>query len=191
MNELEQEIAEIIEKTTGAAGDEVIITSVSNVKGVGIGNRTARKPEIGHLEDAFNEDRVPLFEVGSRIVIERYATTIPGCPWLDTQTYVVNEIDTNSGVMKLWNPYLFQSALTNFRLGLDNGFLFKLAPTRGGFGKKKRGRPPKGGKKVEEKPTGEKKGRGRPKGVKNRAPEVIEAERKARSAERDEKKKRG
>lgn len=190
MDELQAEIAEIIEKTTARGGDEVIITS--NVKTVAIGPRSARKPEIGHLEDAFNEEGTPLFEVGGRIVIERYATTIPGRPWLDTQTYVVNEIDPHSGVMKLWNPYLFQSALSNFKLGLDNGFLFKLAPTKGGFGKKKRGRPAKnGGKKVEEKPQGEKKGRGRPKGVKNRAPDVIEAERKARAAEKDEKKRRG
>lgn len=194
MDELQAEIADIIEKTTAKSEDEVIITS--NVGG-GIGNRSARKPDVSCLEDAFNEDGTPLFEVGGRIVIERYATTIPGLPWLDTQTYVVREVDTVSGVMKLWNPHVYQTALTNYKLGLANGFLYKLAPTKGSIGNKKRGRPkkhspagtstptsptsPPAGATSSTSPEG-KKGRGRPKGVKNRPKEVIRAERASRAA---------
>lgn len=197
MDELQAEIADIIEKTTARAADEVIITS--NIGGT-IGNRTARKPDVSCLEDAFSKDGTPLFDVGGRIVIERYATTIPGLPWLDTQTYVVREVDTVSGVMKLWNPHVYQTALTNYKLGLANGFLFKLAPTRGSIGNKKRGRPkkqtPAGAGAPTSTPTspgagatsstspGEKRGRGRPKGVKNRSKEVIRAERASKAAAR-------
>ena len=166
---LEQELAAAIERTTRVSGDEVIITSALN--GTLGSDRTSRRPDISAMEDAFSPEGIPLFEVGGRIVIERYAVTIPGLPWLDTQTYVVQDVDPHSGVMKLWNPHLHQAALSNFKMGLESGFKFKLAPVRGGIGKRKRGRPAKNPpKSPAPAPTpGEKRGRGRPKGSKNHA----------------------
>lgn len=198
---LEQEIAQVIERTVKVAGDVPIITSRKregqDPDGSTDGDRTARRPDISWLEDAVtvnSDGSVYLhFDVGARIVIERYALTIPGNPWLDTQTYVVQSIDPASGVLQLWNPDLYQSALTNFKLGLQHGFKFKLAPTRGAsIGKKRRGRPrtkPEAPK--VEKPEGEKKkGRGRPKGIKNRPKEVIVEEKKAKAAEASAKRAR-
>lgn len=195
---LEQEIAAAIERTKVLAGAGPLITSRKR-EGLDApmeGARDARKPDLAHLPDAVtlhpDGSADVHFDVGSRIVIERYALTIPGNPWLDTQTYTVQSIDPVSGVLQLWNPDLYQAALTNFRLGLANGFKFKLASARGtNIGKKKRGRPRKNPVDSTPAPTpkSEKKGRGRPKGVKNRAKDVIVAERKAKAAEQAEKKR--
>lgn len=196
---LEQEIAAAIERTKVLAGAGPLITSRKR-EGLDApleGSRDARKPDLTHLDDAVtlhpDGSADVHFDVGSRIVIERYALTIPGNPWLDTQTYTVQSIDPVSGVLQLWNPDLYQAALANFRLGLANGFKFKLASSRGNsIGKKKRGRPRKNplpDTTAAPVPASEKKGRGRPKGVKNRSKDVIIAERKAKAAEQAEKKR--
>lgn len=155
---------------------EVIITSVSDDPRAMSKDRQARKPDISALEDAlaFHPDGqiVPLFEPGARIVIERRSTVVAGNPWLDTQTYVVQEVEPDTGVLRLWNPHLMQLAMANFVSGSATGSVFKLAPVRGTIGKKKRGRPRKNFSTpapAPEQPAGEKRGRGRPKGSKNKA----------------------
>jgi hypothetical protein len=151
--------------------------------------RDARKPDITWLEDAVVEAegmKVPLFNVGDRIVIERYCRMLQGSPWLDTQTYEVQSIDDETGDLRLWNPDLKQFAMSNFIKGPARGDVFKLAPAKGSIGKKKRGRPrkhPLGAPKPEVKP-GEKRGRGRPKGSKNRPKDVIKAEKARLQQER-------
>ena len=158
----------------------------------------SRKPDISHLEDAIamvGEAPVCLFNVGDMIVIERHATMLPKAPWLDTQAYKVQDIDDDTGVLKLWNPDMLQFAYGNFITGPKRGDVYKLANEAGGMGvgRKKRGRPKKAGSNPAAKPspTGEKKGRGRPKGAKNRPKDVIKAEklklaeeRKARASKR-------
>jgi hypothetical protein len=151
--------------------------------------RESRKPDISWLEDAVAtlEDGtvVPLFNVGDSIVIEQYATLLKNRPWLDTQTYIVRSIDDETGIIKLWNPVLEQQAMNNFITGpKDGGCVFKLAPSRGSIGSKKRGRSSLVRKnhpdvKAEPETTDKPKRRGRPKGTKNRSKEVI-AEEKAR-----------
>ncbi len=168
---------------------EVNITSDGPAK-----ERLDKRPDISSLEDALERRSdgrlVPRFGPGEKIVIERRSSVLEGNPWLDTQTYVVREIEPDSGVLRLWNPNLHQQALSNFVTGTEIGCVFKLASIRGGsIGKKKRGRPRRdvtgpAPAAVEPPKDGEKKKRGRPKGVKNRSKEVIVAEKAARSAER-------
>lgn len=150
--------------------------------------RAARRPDISWLENAVvtvDGAVVPLFNVGDRIVIERYCHSLSGSPWLDTQTYVVVSIDDDSGDVRLWNPDLKQHAASNFMTAIARGDVMKLAPTKGNIGKKKRGRPrkhPLGSPAAAQPPAGEKRGRGRPKGSKNRPKEVIKAEKEMRKA---------
>jgi len=198
---LEREIAAIVERNSKES-DALIITSNKRTATLlgSDADRNARRPDISRLEDAVtvHDDGkiVPLFQAGARIVIERYSLTIPGKPWLDTQTYEVQSVDPVSGVLQLWNADLRQAAMSNFILGTQNGFIFKLASLRGNsVGKRQRGRPRKNTEKVativkaEPQADGEKKRRGRPKGIKNRSKEVIAAERKAKAVERAEKRK--
>lgn len=153
-----------------------------------------RKPDISKLfpaSELVDGELLPLFGVGDRIVIERHAHSLPGNPWLDTQTYVVQSIDDETGVLRLWNPDLHQFAMGNYITGPARGDDYRLAgDRRNPVGKRKRGRPrkhpvqPVAQEGTEPAP---KRGRGRPKGVKNRPKEVIAAEKAERSAARKRK----
>lgn len=154
------------------------------------GSYDSRKPDISHLPAATvktDEGIFPLFDVGDRIVIERHASMVNGKPWLDTQTYVVQEIDDATGVIRLWNPDLLQFALGNFITGPARGDDYRLAVEgTPSVGKRKRGRPRKAPvQPVAPKVPGEKKrGRGRPPGAKNRPKDVIKAEKALKAKER-------
>lgn len=152
-----------------------------------------RKPNISMLHRAVEEvdgELLPLFAVGDRIVIERHAHSLPGNPWLDTQTYVVQDIDDETGVLRLWNPGQNQFAMGNYITGPERGDDYRLAgDRRNPIGKRKRGRPRKNPVEpiaplVDGQPLPVKRGRGRPKGVKNRPKDVIAAERAARRTKR-------
>lgn len=155
--------------------------------------RMSRKPDISYLEEAVaypdSSTALPLFDTGDRIVIERYCHSLPGEPWLDTQTYTVEEIDDETGELRLWNADLNQHARGNFITGPVRGDVYMLAHAKGEIGKKKRGRPRKNpiGKPVAEKVKGA--GRGRPPGSKNRPREVVQAEKRERERLRGEKEK--
>lgn len=163
----------------------------------------ARKPKISHLENAtvtVGDEILPLFGIGDRIVIERYAHVLPLRPWLDTQTYLVDDIDDETGDLKLWNADLMQHAMANFRTGPARGDVYKLFPKENGslvIGKRKRGRPKKDRSAESPKSTpaaansstapanstpGQKRKRGRPPGSKNRPKAEIAAERLAKRA---------
>lgn len=165
----------------------------------------AKKPKISHLEDATvpaGSTVLPLFGIGDRIVIERYAHVLPGAPWLDTQTYYVDDIDDETGDLKLWNGDLMQHARANFITGPARGDVYKLFPKEKGslvIGKRKRGRPKKDRSVTDLKSTpaaansssapanstpGTKRKRGRPPGSKNRPKEQIAADRLAKRAAR-------
>lgn len=152
-----------------------------------------RKPDISKLHLAYEDvdgERLALFGAGDRIVIERHASMLQGKPWLDTQTYVVQSVDDETGVLRLWNPDLHQFAMGNFITGPERGDDYRLAgDRRNPIGKRKRGRPRKNPIVPEAviadgTPLPAKRGRGRPKGVKNRPKDVIEAERAERRAAR-------
>lgn len=155
--------------------------------------REARKPDISRLPNALDENGFPRFRVGEKIIVERRSVVLQGSPYLDTKTYLVMGIDTESGKLDLFDDNLAQSALSNYIDGPKRGFVFKLAKGNAVSTKRKRGRPRKNPivdetvTKEAAAPT-EKKKRGRPPGSKNRSREEIKAEKKAKLAEREERK---
>jgi hypothetical protein len=147
------------------------------------------KPDISHLEDAIWSDgttTVFIPQPGDRVVIERPSSLSPGNHWLDTKIYVVQDINDETGVLKLWDPELLQFAMSNFLTGPARGLVFKVPVDGSTLGmKRKRGRPRKNhtGKSGQNQTMGNApKKRGRPKGSKNRPKEVIRAERLAATA---------
>lgn len=160
-------------------------------------DRNARKPDISHLKPALvvvDGAPLPLFNIGDKIVIERYASVLAARPWLDTLTYTVESIDDETGVVGLWNEDLKQHALGNYITGPKKGDVYCLAIAKETIGKKKRGRPRVRPLPPEGEPKPVRKGkRGRPPGSKNRPKDVIAAERAAKEkrAEVSAKRKRG
>lgn len=160
-------------------------------------DRNARKPNISHLKPALvvvDGAPLPLFNIGDKIVIERYASVLAARPWLDTLTYTVESIDDETGVVGLWNEDLKQHALGNYITGPKKGDVYCLAIAKETIGKKKRGRPRVRPLPPEGEPKPVRKGkRGRPPGSKNRPKDVIAAERAAKEkrAEVSAKRKRG
>jgi hypothetical protein len=161
-------------------------------------HRLATRPNIDDLVDAVVRDDlgrlVLLAKPGEKLIVERFATILPGRPWLDTRTYTIQTIDEATGRIHLWDDELQRTALTDYIGGTTAGYRFKL-PTKGRAlvsNKRKRGRPKKivAVKPVEQSavpvatnPDGTpvKRGRGRPKGIKNRDKETISAEKKAKA----------
>ena len=92
--------------------------------------RADRRPDIAHLADGVvcGTDTggipIPLFDVGSRIVVER---TING-RWLDTRVYRVKSIDDDTGIVRCWDEECNHHAVVGFK---HDGQTFKLAPERG------------------------------------------------------------
>lgn len=142
--------------------------------------------DISRLPDAIVEGALRP-AVGDRIVIERRAAFLPGRPYLDTKTYRIHRLDPN-GNMSLWDESLNQWAMDNWKTGPMKGNVYKV-PSVGVAvtTKRKRGRPRKNPvdapKPVVVGPDGApvKRGRGRPKGSKNRAKDVIRAEKAEKS----------
>lgn len=156
--------------------------------------RIASRPAIDDLPDAVTRDTmgrlVLLARPGDKLVVERYATVLPGKPWLDTKTYTVQTIDEATGRVHLWDDELQRVALTDYIGGTKAGYRFKL-PIKGRptvASKKKRGRP----RKVQPvtTPTTDTKGddapkrRGRPKGSKNRSKDEIRSEKTLKAAKK-------
>lgn len=158
----------------------------------------ARKPDISPLRSAIDPDGNFIPRKGDYVVIERRRAHFAGHAWLDTRVYRLAEAPASNGDLTLWDPVRMQHARSNWKVGLDMGFDFRLPPA---------GRNPEtclesGGKRrkrkkvLADKPVpvttantdGKKRGRGRPPGAKNRPKDVIQAEKKARLEERRAKK---
>lgn len=149
------------------------------------GGKPVNKPDVSRLPDAVVAG-IPQFKTGDKLVVERYATVLPGRPYLDTKTYKVIEVNPSSGFVRLYDEAIHQFASTNFLDGLRAGYVYKLAMGNAVTTKRKRGRPRKNP--VVETPkvasTEPKRGRGRPKGSKNRDKAVIVAEKAEKRAVR-------
>ena len=163
--------------------------------------RLATRPNIDDLVDAVVKDdlgrQILLARPGEKLIVERFATILPGRPWLDTKTYTVHSVDEATGRVHLWDDELQRTALTDYIGGTAVGYRFKL-PTKGRAvvaSKRKRGRPKKVVTNLPAPPqqpaqaanpdgTPAKRGRGRPKGAKNRAADVIAAEKAAKKAKK-------
>jgi len=162
-------------------------------------HRLATRPNIDDLVDAVVRDDLGrlllLAKPGEKLIVERFATILPGRPWLDTKTYTVQSIDEATGRIHLWDDELQRMALTDYIGGIKVGYRFKL-PVKGRpvvSNKRKRGRPkkivvapavaPAATVQPAVGPDGApvKRGRGRPKGAKNRDAATITAEKKAKA----------
>jgi len=149
--------------------------------------RLARKPNISHLPPGIasvpgskdpvtgllKDEVFALFDVGDRIVVERYISWSLD-QWLDTKVYRVTSIDDETGHVRCIDEEYNHNATVGFK---HPGQTFKLAP--------KKGNPftaPKVKNAGSSQPdaTGKPKRRGRPKGSKNRPKEVIKLERQAK-----------
>lgn len=154
--------------------------------------KVVNAPDISRLPDALGPDGRPLFRVGDRIVLERHASIFADKPYLDTRTWYVNDVDLETGQVKLFDEGLMQHGTANWKIGPLNGCVFKLAMGAKVSTKRKRGRPRKNPIEAVVTTTvtrpGEKKKRGRPKGSKNRPKEVVAAERVAKAAAKRAKK---
>jgi len=143
-----------------------------------MGIRESRRPDLSSYEDAFEVDwdgvPRPLFQAGERIIIEKRMTLMPGRPWLNTVTYMVEEVNQEEGLLKLWNEDLQQWDRSHYISGIKkHGFLYKLLKKKSTVPlaqpsqttEKKRGRPfkPENVGKVPLREGGKKCGRGRPK----------------------------
>jgi hypothetical protein len=154
------------------------------------------KPDISRLQDAVtrNTDGKLIFipEVGGKVIIERTTDLGDGNRvWLDTETFRVESIDPETGHLRLINFSLRCAAQSNFITGLERGYLFKLPGSEGNVGKRRRGRPKKPHRGLEDlepqttpqqKVPGKK--RGRPKGSLNRDKATIAKEKAERQAKR-------
>lgn len=171
--------------------------------------RVAGKQDISHLEPGVQREPRgmsdydlprPLFEVGSRVVGERYSSSLAGNPWLDTRVYVVKKIDDVTGDVTCLDEELRHSAFLNYKR--PDHCVIKLAPKRGNPFRKPSAFEKKVAAEVAKEnddsghtsapknsapsgqPTLAKRGRGRPPGSKNRPKDVVRAEKKAKAAVR-------
>lgn len=156
--------------------------------------RPVNRPDISRLPDAFVGGE-PQFRRGDRIVIERYASFLAGCPYLDTKTYRVTSVDPITGRLDLYDDSFLQYACDNWKYGLRIGQVYKLANGATVTTRRKRGRPRKNPIEAPKAPElgadgrPVKKRRGRPKGSKNRPKEEIREEKVVKAAKRVAKKR--
>jgi hypothetical protein len=154
--------------------------------------RLARKPPIDHLPEAVHVtddyQLIPLFDVGDRIVAERYLGEDTDSGWFDTRILKVLSIEDETGVVKCWDEEWKQFAVTGFK---HPNIILKLAPAYGNpFAAPKKKAPVPAVNPSSSAPGAAKKGRGRPKGSKNRSKDVVAAEKQARREEKQAKKAR-
>lgn len=146
--------------------------------------RLQKQPRIDHLKDATVQAPdgtvLPLFNVGDKVVVERYSELLNTHPWLDTRVLEVISIDDESGRVTCFDPDVKHRVF----VGVNHPFTrIKLPPRRGNplkapdnAAKAGQPKPGKGGT-----VTDVGAGKGRPKGTKNRPKEVIAAEKRERA----------
>ncbi len=156
--------------------------------------RLAKKPKINHLKsgvltDPETGDKLPVFDIGDRIIVERCSMLLSGSPWLDTRLYEVRWIDDESGAVHCCDPEFMHHAVISFKSPFHR---IVIPPVRGNPFAVPRGRSaqtPGEGLPVAI-GTPAKRGRGRPKGSKNRAKDVIKAEKAERQSQKNSSKRR-
>lgn len=85
---------------------------------------------ISHLPDAVvsHEDGTRSFapKKGQKVIIERWATVLPGSPWLDTKVYQVMEVNQESGRLMLLDLEAQNITLSDWKTGTEvYGWRFK------------------------------------------------------------------
>ncbi len=92
--------------------------------------RASKMPFIDHLKNAVTQDKegnlVFNRKCHEQIVIERTVTIGDQAMWLDTRVYEVREIDKKTGNVSLFDLGTRQSAQTNYIMGIERGYRFKI-----------------------------------------------------------------
>lgn len=161
------------------AEEESITASLSDVQ-----RRSrwqARRPVIEHLKDGVmtleDGEILPLFDVGTRIVVDCSTKLLDGQPWLQTIVGKVHSIDDDTGLVSLYDEEATAGNLAPRWVSFkDDLHIFKLAPEKGDPFAAKAIKAQLRREAIAAANPGEKRGRGRPKGSKNRPKEVIKAE---------------
>jgi hypothetical protein len=183
----------IIESSSGDSSDEWDVVSENvprSMLGAPVKDRAASRPDISKLPNGIGPDGIPVFVRGDKIVIERYSGVLQGHPYLDTRTYVIQSVDTVAGKIAMYDAAQGQFATDNWKVGLKNGNVYKLAKNVSLelSSRRKRGRPRKNPDTVSnaaKAPLLDASGmpivkkRGRPAGSKNRSRDVIANEKAA------------
>lgn len=100
--------------------------------------RLARKPDVSRLSPGIGQDGLPLFDKGSRVVVERRISFIHGNPWLDTHVYTVLHLDLSSGIVQALDEEHGHRSFLSFKDGFHD---FYLCPKKGNPLAKQRRRP--------------------------------------------------
>lgn len=114
-------------------GQEVVLRDVLNSR-ERESRRLANKPYIDHLDNAIEiQNGKPVFLQGRemRVIIERVASCLVGSPWLDTRSYIVKDINTETGDLRLLDEELMHMACSNFITGPALGYRFKIPAKKG------------------------------------------------------------
>lgn len=83
-----------VEEVSGTATSREVLNLEARMA-----RRLARKPDVSRLQRAVDKDGNPLFDKGTRVVVERRITFLSNHPWLDTCVYTVLHTDLVSGVV--------------------------------------------------------------------------------------------
>lgn len=192
--ECNPEIVEDDERVQLADADEIEQAYLSPEEQ--LRRRSILQPDISWLRDAIKENLfIPV--KGDYVVIEMYSLLDPRRQWLDTRVYRILRDPRDDGFLMLYDAARGQCAQINWRVGLANGFLFKMPPTgrnpetlfESASGRKKKFERPahvKQDNNVQQKQAqqqssnnDEPKKRGRKPGSKNRSREEVAAEKAA------------
>lgn len=123
---IHKDVVDVLSSDEDPGVDESLSDSEREAK------RLAKKPPVDHLDSGVAELEdgtvVPLFDVGARIVVERYSFYLRGRPWLDTRVYIVKEIDDDRGQLVCTDEELNHHAIVGFKAPLAKVY---LAPPSG------------------------------------------------------------
>lgn len=134
-DELEDELDDDEEDEEEESLEQVVSREVASLE-ERIARRLARKPDVSKLEPAVHFG-VPAFDKGTRVVVERRITFLPGNPWLDTKLYTVLHVDLSSGLVQALDDEAGHRSFLSFTDGHHD---FYLVPKRGNPLAKKRRR---------------------------------------------------
>ena len=85
--------------------------------------RLARKPDVSRLQKAVSKDGEPLFDKGTRVVVERRICFLPNHPWLDTCVYTVQHTDLATGIVTCLDEEHGHKSVLSYKDGHHDWYL--------------------------------------------------------------------
>jgi hypothetical protein len=102
------DIDEVFDKPVAPLPASIVGDSEDTFETVFHGSKPAWKPDLAELEDAVIDGNLKV-DVGGAVLIQ-YSDV-----WRDSAYFVINKIDYETGIIRLWNPHRSQYAQHNFR----------------------------------------------------------------------------